>query len=73
VLEEVGEARLARQLDAAADVVRDVDRDERDAALRRDDDRQAVREALRLVGDLELERNGPSRKPAESGARNIPG
>ena len=73
VLEEVGEARLSRKLDAAADVVRDVDRDEGDAALGRDDDGQAVREAFDVRGDLEVQGNGTSRCPAARGPRNIRG
>ena len=55
------------------DVVRHVHRDERDSALRRHDDGQAVREALDVVRDLEIEGNGASRCPAARGPRNIPG
>ena len=67
VLEEMGEPRPARELHPAPDVVGDVDRDEGDAALRRGDDRQAVREALDEVGDLEIVGNW--RPPVSRGTR----
>jgi hypothetical protein len=54
MLEEVGEARPARELDAAPDVVRDIDGHEGDAALRRHDDGQAVCETLDVVRDFEF-------------------
>jgi hypothetical protein len=55
VLEEVREPGLAGRLDAASDVVRHVDRHEGDAALRRHDDREAVREALDVKRNFEVE------------------
>jgi hypothetical protein len=58
VLEEVSEARPAGELDAAADVVRHVHRDERDSPLGRNDDGEAVRKALDVERDVEIEGNG---------------
>ena len=54
VLEQVGEARLARDLVLRADVVPEVDRDDRCEVILGDDDAQAVVETLvaeRDVGD----------------------
>jgi hypothetical protein len=55
VLEEMCEPGLPRRLDPASDVVRHVDRHERYSALGRHDDREAVREALDMKRDFEIE------------------
>jgi hypothetical protein len=55
VLEEMREPGLAGQLDAASNVIRDIDRHEGNSALRRHDDREAVREALDVKRDFEIE------------------
>ena len=52
VLEEVGEAGLARDLVLGADVVPEVDRDDRGEVVLGDDDPQAVVETLVAEGDL---------------------
>ena len=65
VLEKVGEARFAGGLDAAPDVVRDVHGHEGDPPLGRHDDGEAVRQALDVVRDFEIEGNGrpPGSRP----------
>ncbi len=55
VLEEMREPGLAGRLDTASDVVRHVDRHEGNSALRRHDDREAVREALDVKRNFEIE------------------
>ena len=52
VLEEVGEAGLALHLVLGADVVPEVDRDDRGEVVLGDDDAQAVVEALVAERDL---------------------
>ena len=58
VLEEMRESRLAGRLDPASDVVRHVDRHEGDSALRRHDDREAVREAFDVKRNFEIQGRG---------------
>jgi hypothetical protein len=53
VLEEVGEAGAAHDLVLRADVIPDVDRDARRAAIRGEDDGQAVRELVPLEGNVD--------------------
>jgi hypothetical protein len=55
VLEQVREPGLARRLDAASDVVGHVHGHEGNAALRRHDDGEAIREALDVEGDVEID------------------
>ena len=63
------EPGLSRRLDTASDVVRDVDRHEGNSALRRHDDREAVREALDVKRDFEIEGRGDRVLLGETRAR----
>jgi hypothetical protein len=71
VLEEMREPGLAGRLNSASHVIRDVDRHERNSALRRHDDREAVREALDVKRDFEIEGRSDCvllRNPRRTGA-----
>ena len=70
VLEQVGEAGLARDLVLGADVVPDVDRDDGREVVLGDDQAQAVRQAL--IGELD-DGNGHAQQDlgAEVGRRRL--
>jgi hypothetical protein len=69
VLEEVRESGLAGRFDPASDVVRDVHGHEGNPALRRHDDREAVREALDVKRNFEIEGRGDGVLLGETRAR----
>jgi hypothetical protein len=55
VLEQMREPGFSRRLDSASDVVGHVHGHERNASLRRHDDREAIREALDVEWDVEID------------------
>jgi hypothetical protein len=71
VLEEMREPGLAGRLDTASNVIRDIDRHEGNSALRRHDDRQAVREALDVKRNFEIEGRGDGVLLGETRARRV--
>src|ERR1017187_6949975 len=65
------EPGLAGRLDTASNVIRDIDRHEGNSALRRHDDRQAVREAPDVNRNFEIEGRGDGVLLGETRARRV--